>query len=525
MLAALASVRLAAQISVPDAVRQAIEQAQASRPMVRLRGPDDLPIPPARLPVFFPPEPPALGAAIDVIAPLYTPTWDAPIELRSFIGEPFYAILGTILAEENLSERQRRRLAQFTGLRRDALAHLRASLDSAAAASSGRPDAEKIETEAELLRSVLYSAELDWNRYRDFRIERKNELIAASLRGLREYKVLRAAAFFGEGLSPAQRRLLHEYVLELATRPPGAEFPEPRAAPGALVWFLPETSRLTIPPAASRALCEEFDEFLLRKHRLKSEIAEEVLRSDPLPESKRTRTLAALAKRHAPEITELEHRAESIRRALAGVPRAAHAALPPAIEAMAGKYRNDRAELQAELSRRLRALRQEKLSYKPDLERLTWDSIGMKNIYIPASDPDVTVFAPSWVVETPQQIARPAAVSELLRLATDKFAHDTARETAALEASRKGLFLAVARELQLIDSSTQLLSPTASQAVATRLQWLSVRQRETKFQDYETAMLRPGLSPADRRLLFKAALVSLDLPLPAAVRRPVGRYE
>jgi hypothetical protein len=42
---------------------------------------------------------------------------------------------------------------------------------------------------------------------------------------------------------------------------------------------------------------------------------------------------------------------------------------------------------------------------------------------------------------------------------------------------------------------------------------------------YLTATLRPGLSPADCRLLFNHALVALNLPLPAAIRRPVAAFD
>ena len=39
------------------------------------------------------------------------------------------------------------------------------------------------------------------------------------------------------------------------------------------------------------------------------------------------------------------------------------------------------------------------------------------------------------------------------------------------------------------------------------------QERWERYADYETAVLQPGLSPEQRRLLFGAALTSLDLPL------------
>ena len=44
------------------------------------------------------------------------------------------------------------------------------------------------------------------------------------------------------------------------------------------------------------------------------------------------------------------------------------------------------------------------------------------------------------------------------------------------------------------------------------------RQRQElwdKYRDYQTAVLEPGISAAQRRLLFDAAVEQLDLPLPA----------
>jgi hypothetical protein len=53
--------------------------------------------------------------------------------------------------------------------------------------------------------------------------------------------------------------------------------------------------------------------------------------------------------------------------------------------------------------------------------------------------------------------------------------------------------------------------------LAVQLSRLELFQR---YRDYETAVLEPGLSPEQRRLLFSAALVQLDLPLPPGSRDP-----
>jgi hypothetical protein len=48
------------------------------------------------------------------------------------------------------------------------------------------------------------------------------------------------------------------------------------------------------------------------------------------------------------------------------------------------------------------------------------------------------------------------------------------------------------------------------------------RQRIEKYHDYELAVLEPGLSPEQRRLLFGSGIVNLDLPLPGGVPQPTN---
>ena len=47
------------------------------------------------------------------------------------------------------------------------------------------------------------------------------------------------------------------------------------------------------------------------------------------------------------------------------------------------------------------------------------------------------------------------------------------------------------------------------------------REEWLQYRDYRAAVLEPGLSPEQRRLLYSAGLEALNLPLPAA-DRPVG---
>jgi hypothetical protein len=65
----------------------------------------------------------------------------------------------------------------------------------------------------------------------------------------------------------------------------------------------------------------------------------------------------------------------------------------------------------------------------------------------------------------------------------------------------------------------------AGRTVEAYLIAMEQRQRIEKYHDYEIAVLEPGLSPEQRRLLFASGVSSLDLPLPGGIPQPtsVGR--
>jgi hypothetical protein len=53
-------------------------------------------------------------------------------------------------------------------------------------------------------------------------------------------------------------------------------------------------------------------------------------------------------------------------------------------------------------------------------------------------------------------------------------------------------------------------------------QFEKIGREEVIYKDYRVAMLEPGLSPEQRRLLFGAALAGLAQPLPPGDRMPDG---
>ncbi len=63
--------------------------------------------------------------------------------------------------------------------------------------------------------------------------------------------------------------------------------------------------------------------------------------------------------------------------------------------------------------------------------------------------------------------------------------------------------------------------PAGEQALAV-LALNEAAGRMDRYESYVAATVRPGLTPAQRRLLFGQALRDLALPLPAGIRRPIN---
>ena len=465
-----------AQTDIPLRPGVPIPTPPTPPPMVRISGVDELPPLPTRLPVFYPPVPPALGAAVERILPLYTPTWDAPAELAAYINEPFYALLGTQLAERALSRKHEQRLREFRARRDEARATLRARLQGAAGPAAATPTPAAIEAEADALRSLLYNEELDWNRHRGWELQSGAAPIMAAITRLREFQVLRAAVFSAEGLSAAQRRLLLELTFEMGGMRRVAELAPLVAKPGVTIFFQPETSRFALPGKLPEVVLRDLNAFLQAKHQVRREIADEVMRTDALTERQRKRALTELAQRHGPLIDGLEERAEALRLALAPHrPPPPSSTLPAAVVKLAADYRAQRQIMQDELATRLKAARREMLSYEPELERMRWTNPMPNGGYVSAPSIIADLYngqsidPPAWLAETQQQESRPATARVRLAKVTDAYAKESADKNAALQQRRTALLVATARALGLVETPADDIPPEKMPEIAAAL--------------------------------------------------------
>ena len=476
-----------------------------------------LPDPIARVPVYYAPEPPGPGGDHDGVALLREPGWSAPPELGAFIGEPFYAPLGTRLVEKSLSRKMRAQIEKFRaeGERFAAAIRSGAGVDDAAL--------RQREVEAERIRAELIEDDIDWDTYRAWWVGDTDAPVDARLSQLREFQVLRAAVYFRDGLSPAHRRLLSEYVFQMSRAgKPAAAVPVPAVGPGATVYFFPETSRIVLPVPLQKALADELKILVEAKHALQREIAEAVIATDLKDRVVRRQQLEQLAERHAPRILALEQTAEKIRVRLAAHPVAA-SSLPPEVTAAAKAYREARDQLRDDALARLQALRAKHLTYQPGVEMLEWSINFVPGSFIPAGARDPQRLG-GFLVETQLQRARPAAMADKLSAELKSFNAAQAERIKDVETKRARLFTDAARALYPARANEHPLPREIAVHVARALQADEVRAWLAEHPDYAAATLKPGLSAEARRVLFNAAVGAMRLPLPPGLRRPVGLH-
>ena len=452
---------------------------------------------PVRRVTYFPPDPPPLGAPLPAANAAGDPAAAAPAELGAFVNEPFYAALGARLAQHDLNQEQQRRLEDYRDAKIALQTELRAHLDALkdadaptrlrtleAFALEQTPRIAELEAAAENLRHDLAGGLLpsgfDWNEY--YRWVRANQ----------PSTMARMAAFFVEGLSPAQRRLLREMAFELAgstQRSAGTSTPPTDTIP----WFFsPAMAQVRLPADLSPLLAAKVAAFTQEKTELKEELRHLIYTpvSASTGESPAS-TLERFAQGHEPRFAALDKLAEEIRRELALRPdlptalsRLTLPSLPPELEARAAAYRRDKLDLQKALLARVEAV--------------------TRNFPAPG--------APANTGKSGS--GNPGnARDEKIRQTIAAFTRENADRYAALEKGKEALRNDLARlagtgAIVVKGPNADVLSKNFSEAVQQLETWRNYRY-------YQVAVFEPGLSPEQRRLLFDFAVEKLALPLPA----------
>jgi hypothetical protein len=466
---------------------------------------------------FFPPAPPALESEIPLLAPLDSGPPADP-ELSGFVGEIFYPFLGVRLAYGELLKAQRAQILAY----RDAKVALQGELrlkilalkdadpatreaQLAALAAQQAPRIADLAAAAEKIRSDLRQIRVlgvpveytDLNEKSDWRERAAAEPQTDPAQMRLQGDAFRGVAFYQEGLSPDQRYLLFENSMDLEAR---AREPSQEAPAGfRVIYFSPETSRIRIPLELPDALEAKLASYTASRKALTAAIQEALRSSQDLTIGTRTDIMAKLAAAQSPRFADLENLAEEIRRGLSALPNPPGPLqaplLPPALTARIAAYRVHKVEL-------LRKLRSMLAEPTPPV-RADNPSQGQQS-----GDPVAGALA--WMHDGS---SRTEVQSTELRVTVGEFDRMQSELIGALGKEENGIREALAEYARSTNG------PTDRRSINDLLRdFENARQQQEiwdKYRDYQAAVLMPGLSPGQRRLLFDAGVEQLDLPLPA----------
>jgi hypothetical protein len=462
-------------------------------------------------PIYFPPAPPALGEPVPVnLTRGSLAKFAPPSVLATYIYEPFFAPLSPLLFSENLDRRRREKLDGYRAARAVALEALRTKLDAVRNADADArrralaefaavqdPGLAALEATAEELRDnfvngSLFQSSSDWNDTRQWRLGDNTRWESTA----DEIKVMTGAAFFQDGLSPAQRRLLRELAMELADSmmAPGADIS--LDAPGPFFYFAPEMARIRLPINMPPELSTKVVAYQAQKAALKAELREVLYKQDrALFDFKRAAALRTLAEQQAGRLAALEQLAEQIREGLAPLPNPASPPalpLPQELSIRIATYLAQKSEWQRVMQVRLEELRgefpEDRVEYVRAGMGLSIQIVGNRR-----SSPETNA-------------RRTSAVTAL----------------AAFNSVQNDRYLALTRDKEVLRMDVLKAVTGASNGPGNKSIDQLLRQyayafgqqeRWERYREYEIATLQPGLSAAQRRLLFGAAMEKLDLPL------------
>ncbi len=425
---------------------------------------------------YLPPVPPPLGSEIPLFGTLIPNGPAASPRLAPHVLDCFYPMLGSALADGELSrpiqaqleayqaekyalqEQVRTRLAELKeaepAVRERQLAELAEEQAPRFAALEAR--AEKLRAELQRLHPLGGPPEA---RREADEVRAQPGAYQPSAAEL-EADALQLAAFYQEGLSAPQRLLLREASSELWSdargKPAGTE------AGARWLFFSPELARIRLPANLPALLEKSIADYSTLKHALMGELRG-LLGNRALAGPARTDALKQLAIDQAPRMSAVEALAEDIRRGLAGLPEAAGPAPAPA--------------LPADLAARISAYRRHRIEALQTLH----DLLARPG---KGSVADFTRTQGAILGDLNRENAE-------IRLAVGEYVRGTGRP-----GDRKS-----------IDDLLRDFEGARQE-----------QESQARFRDYQAAVLQPGLSRDQRRVLFDAAVTQLALPLPAGQR-------
>ncbi len=428
--------------------------------------------------VFLPPLPPALGQTEPDPA-----TLTYPVALVEHVGETFFMAHGSLHFRRLLKPVHIRRITTYRETRDHLLGELREALTAAGklpAADSAKSLGEFATRQESALRALEDQAEkirTDLTYLDDGTavINLLEKFPPGESDAQRDYFSEIHAAHFQDGLSIEQRHLLLELAFEsllpLATGDNATDF------------FLPASARLRWPADPDAKLAPLLKEYRALHVHLRDELRREILQLNRT--GSRSKQHTALATQQAPRFDELHRLAERVRVAAAELPasdRPAPTEFPSELMRMVGQAVADKDTFQAKAKLILTKLGRE---FAPLRFKLVFrDKVPVIEAQ-PAAEQPVGTAVLKRLKETNQSLLR-----DYQALSTDM---ETARF--ALQRYRESLGAG---------------APEAGKLSAQLVQAYIREETWRRYADYRTAVLTPGLSPAQRRLLFNAALRDLE---------------
>lgn len=471
---------------------------------------------------YFPPTPPPLNAEFPFLGPLASGP-SAPRELAPFVDELFYPALATRLAEDDLPKEMRIRLQAYRAEKVRLQNELRAKIAElkdlappsrdrqlAVFAALQSPQIVALEERAEKIRAELGRSGIlglptdatDWTLPPDWRQRSGASSHEPPVEQRLESAALLGAAFYEEGLTAAQRRLLRAAAIELEAEANPVAGSERNSAEGWLLDFSPEPARIRILANLPAPLAKKISDYVSKKKELQGELRDALRGNRPSGGTARLEVLRKLAVTQASRIPALESIAEEIRGDLAALPNSPGPPAPP--------------ELPPELISRISVYRIHKVELLKTLYAMLAGSAATPSPAQNSTDEESGKSAErahSWMRDgATSTVVRP----EYLKVPTDEFKRRQNELIGGLNRELAGIRESLA---EYVRSANQ---PADRKSVNDLLKdFEDARQKQEiwdKYRDYQTAVLLPGLSPEQRRLLFSAAVEQLALPLPAGER-------
>lgn len=437
--------------------------------------------------IVFPANPPPLG---EPLKPWNDAAIPADAEIAALLGEtlePYFAPLSTHLIEpdKKIKKPLQDRLQAYRDSRHRLLTGLRDRITALIAADAAtrqqelsalellqRADLEKLEVEAEKLRAEL-TRKISWFAQREWRLGKGDlKRPREQLRKL-ESQLLRAAAYYQDGLSPAQRRLGLEAALLLDTPVPTEN--EMSESSRALLFFSPDLLRMPSPAGATTEVASTFRQYCAAKDALREQLRNAIYESEVESDSARLRKFQRLAIEQEPKLSALDDLANSIRSQLAASPSFRRASpprqLPPDLEGRIAEYTATK-------------------------QKILMDYLAvMRSVVatLPAADPGdaASRIRRQERIEKAKSdyLAKQAATMQHL----DRLLRETCSQLSRVVAAEEPSAAAISDDAQL-------------------LEFVGRHRQEQAAYEFDLAAFEPGLSPAQRRLLFAGAVVRLDLP-------------